>query len=110
MTVESANWTFNIEWGVKAVQLFPAIQSGNVSQQDAQTQKISQNKLISTDPPYYDNIGYADLSDFFYVWLGRSLKNTYHQLFRTTLIPRAEELVAMSYRFDGSKAKARDFF
>lgn len=81
-----------------------------VEQYDAQTDCNLRNIVISTDPPYYDNIGYADLSDFFYVWLRRSLKNTYPQLFRTMLVPKAEELVAMSYRFDGSKAKARDFF
>lgn len=105
----SGNWTFNIEWGVKAVQLFPAIQSGNVSQQDAQTQKISQNKLISTDPPYYDNIGYADLSDFFYVWLRRSLRAIFPILYATLAVPKAEELVATPYRH-GSKDKAEAFF
>ena len=105
----SGNWTFNIEWGVKAVQLFPAIQSGNVSQQDAQTQKISQNKLISTDPPYYDNIGYADLSDFFYVWLRRSLRPIFPSLYATLAVPKAEELVATPYRH-GSKDKAESFF
>ncbi len=63
----TGNCTFNIEWGAKALQLFPAISRGIVEQQDAQTQSTSQNKLISTDPPYYDNIGYADLSDFFYI-------------------------------------------
>lgn len=105
----SGNWTFNIEWGVKAVQLFPAIQSGIVSQQDAQTQKISQNKLISTDPPYYDNIGYADLSDFFYVWLRRSLRTIFPSLYATLAVPKAEELVATPYRH-GSKDKAESFF
>ncbi|MEI6309441.1 MAG: hypothetical protein WCP58_07355, partial [bacterium] len=66
--------------------------------------------LISTDPPYYDNIGYADLSDFFYVWLRRSLKNIYPDLFSTLLVPKAQELVAIPYRFGGSKEKARKFF
>ena len=66
--------------------------------------------MVSTDPPYYDNIGYADLSDFFYVWMRQSLKQTYPDLFRTMLVPKAEELVATPYRFDGSVERARDFF
>lgn len=80
-----------------------------VQQADAQNQSISQNKFISTDPPYYDNIGYADLSDFFYVWLRRSLKNTFPSLFATMAVPKAEELVATPYRH-GTKEKAEDFF
>jgi len=65
--------------------------------------------LISTDPPYYDNIGYADLSDFFYVWLRQSMKNVFPQLFGTISVPKAEELVATPYRH-GSKDKAENFF
>lgn len=76
---------------------------------DAQTQKVSQNKLISTDPPYYDNIGYADLSDFFYVWLRRSLRPIFPGLYATLAVPKAEELVATPYRH-GSKDKAEAFF
>lgn len=82
---------------------------GHVVQADAQTQSVSQNKVISTDPPYYDNIGYADLSDFFYVWLRRSLRPIYPGLFATLAVPKAEELVATSYRH-GSKEKAESFF
>jgi len=66
--------------------------------------------LVSTDPPYYDNIGYADLSDFFYVWLRRSLGSIHPDLFGTVLTPKSQELVATPYRFDGSKAKAERFF
>jgi putative DNA methylase len=66
--------------------------------------------VISTDPPYYDNIGYSDLSDFFYVWLRRSLQSVYPDLFRTLLTPKAEELVATPYRFEGSKEKAEQHF
>jgi len=65
---------------------------------------------VSTDPPYYDNIGYADLSDYFYVWLRRSLQPIYPHLFGTMLVPKAQELVATPYRFGGSKAKAEQFF
>ena len=72
-------------------------------------QFISANKLVSTDPPYYDNIGYADLSDFFYVWLRRSLKSVFPDLFATLAVPKAEELVATPYRH-GNKKKAEAFF
>ena len=65
--------------------------------------------LVSTDPPYYDNIGYADLSDFFYVWLRRSLRSVFPDLFATLAVPKAEELVATPYRH-GSKEKAEAFF
>ena len=68
------------------------------------------NSLISTDPPYYDNIGYADLSDFFYVWLKRSLSKIYPDIFSTLLVPKAKELVAVPYRFQGSKEEAKCFF
>ena len=65
--------------------------------------------MVSTDPPYYDNIGYADLSDFFYVWLRRSLKSVFPDLFATLAVPKAEELVATPYRH-GNKQKAEAFF
>ena len=89
---------------------FPRLTLGSASQFDAQSDCGLRNIVISSDPPYYDNIGYADLSDFFYLWLRRSLKSTYPQIFRTMLVPKAEELVATPYRFDGSNANARDFF
>jgi putative DNA methylase len=82
---------------------------GHSQQAEAQSQSISCNKVISTDPPYYDNIGYADLSDFFYVWLRRSLKPIYPGLFATLAVPKAEELVATPYRHD-SKEQAEAFF
>jgi putative DNA methylase len=65
--------------------------------------------MISTDPPYYDNIAYADLSDFFYVWLRRSCSEFFPQMFRRLLTPKAEELVATPFRF-GSKDAAESFF
>lgn len=82
---------------------------GVVTQHDAQSQTISMDKVVSTDPPYYDNIGYADLSDFFYVWLRRALRPIYPTLFETISVPKAEELVATPYRH-GNKAKAEAFF
>ncbi len=80
-----------------------------VLQADAQTQELAVSKVVSTDPPYYDNIGYADLSDFFYVWLRRSLRPVFPDLFATLAVPKAEELVATPYRH-GSKEKAETFF
>lgn len=105
----SGNWLNNVDWGAKAVVSFPAIASGSVTQSDAQSQTISKNKLVSTDPPYYDNIGYADLSDFFYVWLRKSLKPIFPGLYATLAVPKAEELVATPYRH-GTKEKAETFF
>jgi putative DNA methylase len=83
--------------------------AGVSTQADAATQDTSSDKLVSTDPPYYDNIGYADLSDFFYVWLRRSLRQVFPDLFATLAVPKAEELVATPYRH-GSKEKAESFF
>ena len=83
---------------------------GYTFQEDATSQEIGSQKLISTDPPYYDNIGYADLSDFFYVWLRRSQRSVFPNLFATLVVPKSEELVATPYRHDGSKEKAETFF
>jgi putative DNA methylase len=83
--------------------------SGFASQSDAQTQIVSSGKVISTDPPYYDNVPYADLSDFFYVWLRRSLSRVLPRLFTTIAVPKSEELVAFAYRHDG-KPGAEAFF
>jgi putative DNA methylase len=71
--------------------------------------ELPEGALISTDPPYYASIGYADLSDFFYVWLRRSLRTVYPDLLSTVLVPKAEELVANPYRHDGDEG-AKAFF
>ncbi|MCC6401773.1 MAG: DUF1156 domain-containing protein [Flavobacteriales bacterium] len=94
---------------LKALERLPASGSGSVLMLDAQRQELSTNKVISTDPPYYDNIGYADLSDFFYVWLRKGLRPIYPQLFGTLSTPKAEELVATPYRHGGKEA-AETFF
>jgi putative DNA methylase len=93
----------------RVIDNLPGTMMSKASQQDAQTQLISSGKIVSTDPPYYDNIGYADLSDFFYVWLRPSLKPVFPDLFATLAVPKAEELVATPYRH-GSKEKAETFF
>jgi putative DNA methylase len=89
----------------KFMQVIPGISE----QADAQNQTISSSKIVSTDPPYYDNIGYADLSDFFYIWLRRALRNEFPGLFATLAVPKREELVATPYRHGGVEA-AEAFF
>jgi putative DNA methylase len=105
----SGNVSSGIEWAQKALSMFPALAPGFAAQGDAQTQEVSSGRIVSTDPPYYDNIGYADLSDFFYVWLRRSLKSVFPDLFATLAVPKTEELVATPYRH-GGKDKAEAFF
>ena len=83
--------------------------SGYAIQADAQSQALSTTRVVSTDPPYYDNIGYADLSDYFYVWLRRSLKPVFPEIFATLAVPKTEELVATPYRH-GGREKAETFF
>jgi len=95
---------------VNLVRLPCSIVSGEVSQLDAMGPLRQKDTIVSTDPPYYDNIGYADLSDFFYVWLRRSLRGVYPDLFDTILTPKAHELVAIPYRFQGGKQQAETFF
>ncbi len=98
-----------IDWIWKVVTALRASPNGWVAQVDA-TQLTARDAITSTDPPYYDNIGYADLSDFFYVWLRRPLAEVFPLLFSTLLVPKKEELVATPYRFGGNSNIARDFF
>jgi putative DNA methylase len=87
----------------------PANGVGGTQQLDA-TLLVSGKRVYSTDPPYYDNIAYADLSDFFYVWLRRCLSVVEPDLFSTLLVPKKQELVADPHRFDGSRKAAQAFF
>ena len=105
----SGSYTNLFERMVKGFSALGQGVPGKVEQADAATQTISQNKVISSDPPYYDNIGYADLSDFFYVWMRRGLRSIYPSLFSTLAVPKAEELVATPYRH-GNKENAETFF
>lgn len=105
----TGNWMAMINWLWKALAYTPANRLSCAKQLDAQSQAISINKVVSTDPPYYDNIGYADLSDFFYVWLRRSLRPVFPDLFVRMVVPKDEELVATPYRHS-SKEKAEAFF
>lgn len=92
----------------KAVEALVPGSNGNAVQGDAQRVAL-RGRVVSTDPPYYDNIGYADLSDYFYVWLRRALRPAFPELFATLAVPKAEELVATPYRH-GSRQKAEHFF
>ena len=106
----SGSYDNMLGWVVKSIGSLPASSSGVAVQLDAQSDDGLCDIMISTDPPYYDNIAYADLSDFFYVWMRQSFKDIYPDLFRTMLVPKAEELVATPYRFGGSTEKAKMFF
>jgi len=107
---KNGNWKDAcVEWTVKSLGAFSPAASGQVDQSDAQTTRLPHAALISTDPPYYDNICYADLSDYFYVWLRRQLKDIFPDLSRTLEVPKFEELVATPYRH-GGRDSAEVFF
>jgi putative DNA methylase len=107
----SGNWSGAIDWIARVVDRSFAGVDGVASQLNATELKADNvHYLISTDPPYYNNVDYADLSDYFYIWLRRSIGRVYPSLFGTLLTPKTTELVASQYRFEGDKAKSRDFF
>jgi putative DNA methylase len=94
---------------IKGFSTLGASPEARIGQLDA-TRVVAQQVCFSTDPPYYDNISYADLSDFFYVWLRRSLFVAYPELLSTLLVPKGQELIATPYRFDGDTRRAQEFF
>ncbi len=96
-------------WVARVIERVPCAVAGTANQADARMAVTGSHRLISTDPPYYDNIVYSDLADYFYVWLRRSLRPVYPKLLSTVLVPKAEELVANSYRHGGDEG-ARRFF
>jgi putative DNA methylase len=102
----TGSWRAAIEMSTNALKCAPVDIGGDAVQQDARTAS-TKPYLLSTDPPYYDNVAYADLSDFFYVWHRFALQDVYPDLFGTMLVPKAQELVANPYRHggrDGAKA------
>ena len=103
------NFEKNMSYVGKSIDFFPSSGRGTSDQIDAANNTVSIDKIISTDPPYYDNIGYADLSDYFYVWLRRSQQRVFSDIFATLAVPKAEELVATPYRHGGKK-EAESFF
>jgi putative DNA methylase len=100
----SGGWPGSLEWIPLAIESLPATPRGYSTQENATNQRISVNKVVCTDPPYFDNIGYADLSDFFYVWLRPALREFVPDLFSTLAVPKADELVATPHRHGGKKA------
>lgn len=105
----SGNIGSMIQWVVKSLTKLPSQGRGIAWQADAQGDGYSNNMVYSTDPPYYDNIGYANLSDYFYIWLRRTLKDDFPDLFSTLAAPKVEELIASPYRHD-SRQSAEVFF
>lgn len=100
-----------IDYISDCVNTLPNAEKAGIAEQfDAQSDCGLRNIMISTDPPYYDNIDYADLADFFYIWMRRSLKDVFPSLFQTLMVPKTEELVASPYRFDGDIEEAKAFF
>jgi len=111
----SGSWTVLLDNLMRSFQsplfAYDRLLPGSAKQLDASSSFDDvKHPVISTDPPYYDNIGYADLSDFFYVWLRHSLGKIYPNLFSTMLTPKHQELVATPYRFGGDKSKAEEHF
>jgi putative DNA methylase len=106
----TGNWMAMVEWVRKAIEHLPALPGGVTMQRDARARVAeSVGAVISSDPPYYDNISYADLSDFFFVWLRKNLKDVWPDECSTLLTPKADELIANRYRA-GSKAAAEKHF
>lgn len=99
----------HFEWIVSALEMLPLSEASGFAQQADAASRPMSGYVISTDPPYYDNITYSDLADYLYVWLRRSLRSVHPDLFQTMLVPKAEELVANPYR-QGGKAEAKKFF
>lgn len=109
-SISSGSFENMLKWVYDSLLWLPKGTQGNVSQADAQRDCGLRNIVISTDPPYYDNISYAGLADFFYVWLRRALRGIYPELYGTMLTPKVEELIASPLRQEGSVEKAKEFF
>ena len=111
LSASTGSWGNMLEGVARAIERLPATSTGEVKQLDA-TSAVNgvESPMTCTDPPYYDNIGYADLSDYFYVWLRSSLKDVYPDLFSTLLTPKSQELVAAPHRFRGDKRAAQEHF
>ena len=106
----AGDFTVSVNGIAKVLDLLPALTTGTAQQVDATALPATLTRaVVSTDPPYYDNIGYANLADFFYVWLRRSIGKLYPDLFATVLTPKAAELVADSHRSGGKENAKRKF-
>jgi putative DNA methylase len=97
-------------WVVRVIKNLPAGKTNYVKLADARINQNFKNICISTDPPYYDNIFYADIADYFYVWMRLALREIYPSLFSTILTPKSQELVASKYRHNNDDALAKEYF
>lgn len=104
------DWEGVVAGAASALDRVPATGAATVEQLDARTLALATHPVHVTDPPYYDNIIYADLADFFYIWLRRSLRELYSELFSTLLTPKSQELIANPYRHGGSRTAAEEYF
>ena len=109
-SASAGNFGNHVEWVAAGVDMVPARANAVVRQGSATDIALPTAVVVATDPPYYDNIGYADLADFFYIWLRRSVGSFFPDVTGTILTPKVEELVATPYRFGGSRAKAEAHF
>ncbi|MCL4821149.1 MAG: DUF1156 domain-containing protein [Vicinamibacteria bacterium] len=109
LSESSGNFVLGIEQAARMLENLGRLPGGSAAQADAGRQVVSQDKVVSTDPPYYDNVPYADLSDFFYAWLRRALRPSFEDLFATLAVPKDEELVAFPYRHGGKEGAQRFF-
>ncbi|PJM79043.1 DUF1156 domain-containing protein [Bifidobacterium scaligerum] len=105
---KSGNFLGQVNWVMEAIQNVPSRPQGEAHQADAAARDYV-NVVVSTDPPYYDNIGYSDLSDYFYVWLRRMLRKVLPSTVLTALTPKTQELVANPYRHNGRDGAAEFF-
>lgn len=99
-----------IQWIERVIQELPSRGVGSIEQADAQTTQLPDGAVLNTDPPYYDNMQYSDLSDYFYVWLRRSLRDVFPTLTQYLTVPKSEELIASPYRHDKDEEAADRFF
>jgi putative DNA methylase len=100
----------SIASGARSIEMLPASSEARVEQLDASALRQDSPVVFVTDPPYYDNIGYADLSDFFYIWLRRAMREVFPDIFSTLLVPKAQELIASPFRHGGSRKEADSHF
>ncbi|MBT7783504.1 MAG: DUF1156 domain-containing protein, partial [Anaerolineae bacterium] len=111
---EAASWEKSLGYLCRSIKYLssPKTSVAHVRMADAAKPQMNDGKrfIVSTDPPYYDNIGYADLSDYFYIWLRRSLKKSFPSIFSTMLVPKTQELVANPFKFEGGRKEAKKFF
>ena len=106
----AGDYTVSLGSIIRVLENFHNEVSGEAEQLDAQSDSGLRDIMVSMDPPYYDNIAYADLSDFFYIWLRKPLRDIYPDLLSTVLVPKSEELTAISSRFQGGSFEAKQYF